>query len=374
MDLLVTIRTDASIDIGTGHVMRCLTLANTLKGHGCDCQFICRELKGNLIDQIEEQGFYVHRLNYDLSVEIKTPAARGGALLPSHAHWLGVPWQSDAEACRPILETLEPDWLIVDHYALDARWEAEVCPPKSRLLVIDDLSDREHLADVLLDQNLGRKREDYTALVPEQCLCLIGAEFALLRPEFAHWRDLSLARRRQQPRLKQLLISLGGVDKDNVTGRILGILKKCRLPDECEISVIMGGTSPWVSAVKAQVNDLPWTTEVVVGVSDIGRRMAEADLAIGAAGSTSWERCCLGLPTLMVVLADNQREIAEYLEMVGASLTLPIDSLEISLRNGLLKMEQPAALLDASDCCARITDGGGSERVMKRLITNSISE
>lgn len=371
---MVTFRTDASVDIGTGHVMRCLTLANTLKGHGCDCQFICRELKGHLIDQIEEQGFYVYRLHYDPPVEMKTPVAREDYVLPSHADWLGVPWQSDAEACRPILEVLEPDWLIVDHYALDARWEAEVCLPKSRLLVIDDLSDREHLADVLLDQNLGRKREDYTALVPEHCLCLIGPEFALLRPEFACWRGLSLARRRQQPNLKRLLISLGGVDKDNVTGQVLEILKKCNLPNECEISVIMGASAPWLREVKVQVNELPWTSEVAVGVSDMGRRMAEADLAIGAAGSTSWERCCLGLPTLMVVLADNQREIAEYLEMAGASLTLPIDSLQASLRSGLLQMEQPNALIYASDCCAGVTDGGGAERVMERLITNLTNE
>lgn len=367
--MLVTFRTDASFDIGTGHVMRCLALAHKLRGQGCECHFICRELKGHLIDQIEEQGFHVYRLNSVPAVEIKSPVARDDTELPRHAHWLGVSWQSDVEVCLPILEVLEPDWLIVDHYALDARWEREVCPPKSRLLIIDDLSDRKHLADVLLDQNLGRKMEDYKALVPAHCNCLIGPEFALLRPEFAQWRGASLARRRQQPGLKRLLISLGGVDQDNVTGQVLEILKKCNLPNECEICVIMGDTAPWLSEIKVQVGELPWTTEVAVGVSDMGRRMAEADLAIGAAGSTSWERCCLGLPTLMVVLADNQREIAEYLEMAGASLTLPIDSLQASLQNGLLKMEQPNAMIYASDCCARVTDGGGTGRVMEKLIT-----
>ncbi|MGY0554822.1 UDP-2,4-diacetamido-2,4,6-trideoxy-beta-L-altropyranose hydrolase [Vreelandella titanicae] len=347
----IVFRVDASLEIGTGHVMRCLTLAQALRHIGAECHFVCREHRGNLIDFIKTQDFIVHRLPMpdDGSKSLSSEEINE----PSHAHWLGVSWQTDAEACRAYIEALSPDWLVVDHYAIDSRWEAFVCPHNTRLLVIDDLADRKHLSDMLLDQNLGREAEDYMALVPMCCRSFIGSEFALLRPEFAQWRDVSLARRCQSMELRKLLISLGGVDKDNVTGQVLEALKHCDLPDGCKISVIMGATAPWLNEVKVQASTLPWPTEVVVNVSDMARRMSEADLAIGAAGSTSWERCCLGLPTLMLVLADNQRAIAEALNRAGAAVFLDsVNTRDISRnvnalleRGGVWKMSKAAASL-----------------------------
>lgn len=350
--------------------MRCLTLANALREHGAKCHFICREHTGHLIEHIEAQGFKVSRLTYVPQMEIKNFAFTDDIALPYHSHWLGASWQTDADICRPILEDNAPDWLIVDHYALDARWEAAVCRTDTRLLVIDDLADREHLADVLLDQNLGREAKEYTALVPTRCHCLIGPEFALLRPEFIQWRDVSLARRRQSMKLEQLLISLGGVDKDNVTGQVLEALKQWDLPDGCEISVIMGATAPWLNEVKVQANALPGPTEVVVNVSDMARRMSEADLAIGAAGSTSWERCCLGLPTLMLVLADNQREIAEALSRAGAAVFLDcVNTRDFSRNvNALLEM---GGLRQMSEAAASLTTGQGVDFLCHFLLQQS---
>lgn len=315
---VVAFRVDASLEIGTGHVMRCLTLAEALAGQGAECHFFCREHPGHLIEAIEARGFAAHRLP-EVNQE---DADRANNARPAHAHWLGATWEEDASACAPLLEQLAPDWLVVDHYALDARWEAVVLPEQTRLLVIDDLADRPHRAHLLLDQNLGRAAQDYAALVPMVCRVLAGPRFALLRPEFAELRENSLARRRQKPRLKRMLISLGGVDKDNATGQVLDALKSCNLPKDLEITVVMGATAPWLDDVDATASRLPWITEVVVNVSDMAHRMAEADLAIGAAGSTSWERCCLGLPTLMLVLAENQRPIAESLHDAGAAVTL----------------------------------------------------
>jgi UDP-2,4-diacetamido-2,4,6-trideoxy-beta-L-altropyranose hydrolase len=359
--LTIVFRVDASLSIGTGHVMRCLTLADALAADGAECHFLCREHPGHLIEAIRARGYPVHAL------PAIAPAAQEEETPPlAHADWLGASWQDDARQSREALDGLAPDWLVVDHYALDKRWELRVLPQGCRLLVIDDLADREHGADLLLDQNLGRQAYDYAGLVPEHCTRLIGPRYALLRPEFARLRDASLARR-ASPKLKQLLITMGGVDKDNATGQVLEALTSCALPDDCRISVVMGGNAPWLGQVKAQAASMPWPTEVVVNVSDMAERMTQADLAIGAAGSTSWERCCLGLPTLMVVLAENQRIIAHALDKVGAAVAL--GSLpEISqLPTYWPDLTCPENLARMNNAAAMVTDGNGAAIVHQHM-------
>ncbi|TDO16637.1 MULTISPECIES: UDP-2,4-diacetamido-2,4,6-trideoxy-beta-L-altropyranose hydrolase [Halomonas] len=364
---VVAFRADASLEIGSGHVMRCLTLAEALKAQGAECHFLCREHPGHLCELIAARGFAVHRLPLDENAA-DTDAVSTSEPEPAHAHWLGASWVQDAAACQPILAELAPAWLVVDHYALDHRWETAVLSKLSgsapRLLVIDDLADRRHVADLLLDQNLGRRAEDYRGRVPEACQVLAGPRYALLRPEFREWREASLSRRAREPRLQRLLINLGGVDKDNVTGQVLDALTACDLPDDLQISVVMGASAPWRKSVTAQAREMPWPTEVVVNVSDMARRMAEADLAIGAAGSTSWERCCLGLPTLMVVLADNQREIADALAGKGAALPLDLSELEASLVAQLAALTAPDMLSTTCQRAADLVDGKGATRVM----------
>lgn len=368
--MTVVFRADASLEIGTGHVMRCLTLAEALKAKGAECHFLCREHLGHLSDAIEARGFPVYRLPMSDAEPFGVAAHEAGEL--AHAAWLGASWQQDAAASRPLLKQLSPDWLVVDHYALDARWEAAVLPgPKTRLLVIDDLADRPHRADLLLDQNLGRKAEDYTSLVPAHCRVLVGPQHALLRPEFAELRDVSLARR-QHGSLKRLLITLGGVDKDNATGRVLEALKGCELPADLEITVVMGAAAPWQDAVRAQAAELPWATEVVVNVSDMGQRMAEADLAIGAAGSTSWERCCLGLPTLILVLADNQQPIAQRLHEAGAALSLGSigsSTWKSQLKDNIAKIVRDVSHRQALSHTAAIVTNGMGASALAGLMT-----
>lgn len=379
---VIAFRADASLGIGTGHVMRCLTLARALCEAGAECHFLCREHPGHLLEMIQAEGFAVHRLpreGQDNASQFiaKTEAQRGDAsseALPSksrsdveHSHWLGVSWQADAKACRPILQDIAPDWLVVDHYALDADWEAAVLSGRARLLVIDDLADRPHIADILLDQNLGRCEEDYVGLVRENCDCLIGPRYALLRPEFAELRGASLARRSGKVQLKRVLISLGGVDKDNATGAVLEALKGCSLPMDCRITVVMGASAPWLATVRDKANELPWQCDVVVNVTDMAERMAQADLAIGAAGSTSWERCCLGVPTLMFELAENQKSIARALHQASAAYSLGNpDALDgLSLDWG--KLVNPNALAEMSEAASHLVDGNGLVRLIRRL-------
>lgn len=362
--LQIAFRVDASLRIGTGHVMRCLTLADALAADDAECHFLCREHPGHLIEAIRTRGYHVHVLPAPTTV---ASASQEESDQPAHADWLGVNWQDDARQSRAILEVLAPDWLIVDHYALDKRWEQQGVPQVCRLMVIDDLADREHSADLLLDQNLGRQAADYAGLVPNHCTRLIGPRYALLRPEFARLREKSLARR-EQPQLKKLLITMGGVDKDNATGQVLEALASCALPRDCRISVVMGGNAPWLTQVKDQATTMPWPTEVVVNVTDMAERMTQADLAIGAAGSTSWERCCLGLPTLMVILAENQRIIANTLQAMGAAkLIEDSETLKLALPNALRTLLAPPALINMNQAAAEITDGQGLARVCRAI-------
>jgi UDP-2,4-diacetamido-2,4,6-trideoxy-beta-L-altropyranose hydrolase len=293
---------------------------------------------------------------------------------PAHADWLGSTRQADAADTAAILAALKPDWLVVDHYALEARWEEALAPHYQKLLVIDDLADRPHACDLLLDQNLGRQPGDYEGLVPAQCQMLTGPRYALLRPEFAALREASLKRRAgsSQKEIKQLLITMGGVDLPNATGQVLEALKGCPLPADCCITVVMGATAPALAQVRELAGQMPWPTTVLVDVSNMAQHMARSDLAIGAAGSTSWERCCMGLPTLMVVLAENQWPIATALEGAGAAVVINRQSdiqLASELTNAIgsfLVNEKLLASLGTS--ALGITNGCGVNLVVAQML------
>lgn len=356
----VAFRADASLQMGSGHIMRCVTLADALKQKGAQCHFFCREHPGHLIELIRGKGHAVHVLSY----EPESLIDRGG---PAHAAWLGATQQQDVQACLPAMQALQPDWLIVDHYALDIRWEERLRPLCRRLMVIDDLADRSHQCDVLLDQNLGRKHEDYAVLVPNDCVVLTGPQYALLRPEFAALREVSL-KRRDEPRLRNILISMGGVDPDNVTGRILASLRECPLNEECRILVVMGKNAPWLQHIKQQASGMPWQTEVFVDIHDMAKKMVESDLSIGAAGSTSWERCCLGLPSIVVVLAENQKNVAMFLAREKLALVIDLDSIECELPE-CLGAASPSVLNSLSVRSSQVTSGNGAENIVLQIMS-----
>lgn len=365
LTMKVAFRTDASIQIGTGHVMRCLTLADALVTKGAQCTFICREHTGNLIENIRSKGHVVYSLpvGHDADTDL------------AHSAWLGATKAQDAQACASTLVTLQPDWLVVDHYALDARWECALAEHCGQVMVIDDLADRPHHCKLLLDQTFGRDAKDYRPLVPDDCTLLCGSSYALLRPEFAALRHYSL-QRRGRPHLKNLLITMGGVDKDNVTAQVLNALRACSLPSDCAITVVMGSTAPWLPDVQQQALSMPWPTTVRVGVNHMAQLMADSDLAIGAAGATSWERCCLGLPTVMMVLADNQRYAAGLLEEAGAARMLQLDN---KLPTQLAKLINEVVLSELflrllTEGARLITDGDGVRRITDHLMREMLYE
>lgn len=357
----VVFRVDASLQIGTGHVMRCLTLAAALKARGAQCQFICRAHPGNLIGHIGRQGHPVSQLPAGVCDFQPAPGAA------AHAAWLGCDGSSDAAQTVAALDGHRPDWLVVDHYALDAAWEAVLREHAARLFVIDDLADRDHRCDLLLDQNLGRQAADYAGRVPTGCRVLAGPHFALLRPEFAELREYSLGRR-AAPTLGHIMVTMGGIDRDNATAAVLKALHHCDLPPTCRISVVMGAAAPWLADVRELAAQMPWPTELRVDVDDMARLMADSNLAIGAAGATSWERCCLGLPSLLLVLADNQRLSASALAASGAAVLLGgASAAEQALPDALRRLLQGQALTQAAVAAGRVTDGQGVGRVVAEM-------
>lgn len=365
----VVFRVDAGTEIGTGHVMRCLTLANALKDRGGECVFVCRPHSGNLIEFIKMQGFTTIALPSLLSSGGKTRTDT-----PPHAAWLCTDQDTDARDTSAVLDEYfngkTVDWLVVDHYALDARWEACLRPTTNHVLVIDDLADRPHDCDLLLDQSLGRDAADYTALVPQAAKLLIGPRYALLRPEFARLRAASLARR-ENPRLCNLLVNMGGVDKDNATGVVLEALASRALPEGVKITVVMGTQAPWLDHVREKALAMPVPTDVLVGVHDMAALMTESDLAIGGGGMTSIERCVLGLPTILIIQAQNQIKQAGDLEQTGAVVIYDpsIKSTEQWLGDLIANISAPEIYTAMSQAAAKITDAKGLERIATHVRT-----
>lgn len=365
--LRIAFRADASLQIGTGHVMRCLTLADALRERGARCTFICRPHSGHLLDMIDHRGHHALALPSLATITNRLSADT------AHAAWLGSDWQADARQTREAIGNKSIDWLVVDHYALERRWEQALRPHCKNLMVIDDLADRGHDCDMLLDQNLGRSAQDYDGLLKSHTATFIGPQYALLRPEFAQLRNKSLARR-AQPQLKHLLITMGGVDKDNATGQVLHALTACHLPADLSITVVMGPHSSCLVEVQQQAVQMPWPTQVLVGVNEMAQLMADNDLCIGAAGSTSWERCCMGLPTLLLVLADNQLPGATAMKKEGVALVLD-DIHNISqIFEKHMKSAVSMQLKSLALAAAAVSDGLGVQRIVTAMLTEQLHD
>jgi UDP-2,4-diacetamido-2,4,6-trideoxy-beta-L-altropyranose hydrolase len=302
----IAIRVDASCSIGHGHVVRCLTLAEALRKRDAEVVFVCREHEGHLCGLIKEQGFPIFRLPM---MDAQCSDTR------SHAAWLGASWQEDAEQTRVAIHASgqNPDWLVVDHYGLDQRWERSLRPYAARIMVIDDLADRVHDCDVLLDQNVVADIDTrYAGKVPRSCVLLLGPAYALLQPLYAELHDRVLPR---EGPIRHIFIYFGGADRSNLTGRSLAAVMRLNRQD-IDVDVVIPADSPHADNVLQQAAGHS-NIHIHRNLPTLASLMAGADLAIGAGGATSWERLCLGLPSLVVTLASNQLPVAVELSNRG---------------------------------------------------------
>jgi UDP-2,4-diacetamido-2,4,6-trideoxy-beta-L-altropyranose hydrolase len=323
-------RTDASHDIGSGHVMRCASLAAALRALGDEVLFCCRDHPGAMMDWLKDRGFAVKRIGANDAAETRAASAAA-------------------------------DWLVVDHYELDSDWE-KAANGAARLLAIDDLG-RDHACNLLLDQNYDNPlHRQYR--VPEGCETLLGPHYALVRPEFAQHRQASLARSRDT--IARVLIFMSGGDTQNETGKALQGFAQSRYR-AVAVDVVIGSSALHAAEIAAACAALP-RAKLHVQTPHMARLMTEADLMLCAAGSTTWERCTLGVPALLTILADNQLHIAESLAKNGAHQNLGwYDRVTAADYAAALDAVTPAKLSAMSRASAAICDGQGIARVVDRL-------
>jgi UDP-2,4-diacetamido-2,4,6-trideoxy-beta-L-altropyranose hydrolase len=310
---IVAFRVDASIRIGTGHVMRCLVLADQIRVDGGSAVFVCRAHNGHLAKQIISAGYEVILLETNTS-KLKTTLNSTAGM---YDDWLGASWTEDAEQTIAVLKEIKPTWLVVDHYAIDSKWERrlkQACEVK--IMVIDGLANRRHDCDMLLDQSYSKAKEGrWTDLVPSACRLIVGPQYALLRPEFAMARKTL---KRTDDSIKRIFVSFGGVDESNATETALDAIyeyKKCGLT----VDVIVGATNPNISELKAKIKlENQEHVRLHIQPPNVAELMAGADLAISSGGTLLLEQCYLLLPSIVLSIADNQCGPARALHELGA--------------------------------------------------------
>ncbi len=370
----IAFRVDASLHIGTGHIMRCLTLAEELKSKGNHVLFICREHSGNLCNLIVSRGFEVFSLRREQDTGVEcSPKTENVFNKPPlvHASWLGIEQENDADQTLAVLQADAPwDWLIVDHYALDYRWESNMRKVADKIMVIDDLADRKHDCNLLLDQNYFHCPDDrYSDLVPGNCEMLLSPRYALLRPEFRKARKFC---RMRGNGLARILIYFGGNDPDNLTGMTLGALN-CPDLSHLLVDVVIGFSNPHQKELEALVKQRPGI-RLHIQPEGFIELMVRADLFIGAGGTTTWERLCLGLHSLVITVAKNQdaftRELdrAIYIKWLGRKEQVKADNIVESV----IRFSNEGFIIPNE-----LVDGRGVDRVVKSIVkysTHSVNQ
>lgn len=351
----VAFRADASIEIGSGHVVRCIALAEALRSRGADCTFICRAHPGHSIDQIRARGFAVARLADRRS---------------TNEDWLGCSWQKDMAETQDVLKSLAPAWLVVDHYSLDSRWEHGLRSLGTQILVIDDLQDRQHDCDLFLNQNLGASAPDYEGLLPASARARFGPRFALIRAEFKARRP-PLCR---PPAQGRWLACVGGVDRLGILETILAAWD--RLPkDKPHLDVAVGDQTP-------NLDVLVRTTARMTGVKlhapadRIADLMAGADVLLCAGGTINWERCCLGIPAIIGTIADNQRTVQSALTRARTGISVgEWQNVTAERLAGLIQglRSKPRLTRSLAIRAHSLVDGSGADRVAQIMFPESVT-
>lgn len=365
---LIFIRTDASLEIGSGHVMRCIALAEQLRTFGASVWFFSRANSKNLNNLIRFKEFIVKEL--PIIGEQNTKYVKKNDPYNLYKHWLGVTEKQDAKETIEMFKDNRPDWLIIDHYGLGETWENNLRPYVNKIMVIDDLANRYHNCDILLDQNYYFNSKDrYEKLVSPACTKLLGPKYALLRSEFVNQRKLQ---KPKKGKISKVLLFLGGTDPKNETGKFLEALTYTEL-SHLEVEVVLGANNPNIKSIKKQVK-LRKKTHLSIQTENISKLMAKADVGIGAGGITTWERLCLGLRSIVTILSENQKKFSQYLDNEGLQICIgKTEELKVNdLKNVLIKQ---LALIEKNDKiserCMEIVDGKGAEKI-KNIILKGI--
>lgn len=347
----VFFRADASARVGAGHLMRCLALAETLRGRGAQIRFICRVHAGNVIALLQQKAMPVTVLPAPMPEE-------------GYAAWLGMTQAEDAEQTIKAFGGEKPDWLVVDHYGIGVEWETRLRPHIGQLMVIDDLANRNHDCDLLLDQNYsvdGDRR--YGNLVSPQCKVLLGPRYALLKKEFKELRERLGTRLHE---LKKILVFFTAGDDQ---GETLKAMRGVELFGKAEhVDVVVGQLNPNNAEIIKKCAELHWGYHCQIDY--MPALIAHADLVIGAGGSSNWERCALGVPALIAILAENQVLIAQALDSAGVVRNLGwCNNLQAEDYANALSAMNRQHLASMSEKALELVDALGAERVADVLLS-----
>lgn len=361
----ITFRVDSSVAMGTGHAVRCRTLANALRLKGGNVRFVTRGHPGHACEMFASGGF---------EVSVLPPSNATVSEQSGFAAWVG--WTPDEDAKQTIAALgAEPcDWLVVDHYGLDRKWERQLRPHVRGIMVLEDLVGRAHDCDVLLDQNFSDAAEArHKDCAPPECLLLLGPRYALIGPQYVQYRNAAFERR--SPDVERVLVFMGGADIGNMTGIALDALGEGRFA-HLAVDVVIGVNHPYKDAVHEQARARPNTS--VHGLRPhLADLMANADLALGAGGSTTWERMCLGLPSIVVSVAENQVPGCESLARAGLVRYLgPAGEIDAGRMARALAeaISAPEGLCDSGTRGRACVDGIGAARVAEALIRTDEAE
>jgi len=307
----VAFRVDSSFHIGSGHVMRCITLANALlKDMSVNILFFCRSYEGNVIDVINYNGFEVIAM-----VANESPKKNDS----SYQTWLGATQDTDAEEFITAANKYginKFDLIVIDHYATSEKWERKVSSITDCIAAIDDLANRRHFCDFLIDQNYFKNYESrYNSLINKETKKLLGPNYTLLREEFS---DLQKELPPFEKRFTKKIVTIffGGTDPDNHSEKSLrGLLAK--LGESYNINVILGKSNPNIARLKKYEKQFVQVT-VYIQVNNMSQHIGQSLLFVGAIGATTWERCLCGTPGLVSSVAENQIQAAIDLHEITA--------------------------------------------------------
>jgi UDP-2,4-diacetamido-2,4,6-trideoxy-beta-L-altropyranose hydrolase len=344
----IVFRADASQRLGAGHVMRCLTLAEAARAHGASCRFISRGMPASLLELLLSRG-------------IGVDAISGGGEVSSEAE--------DASQSAAVLAGEGTDWLVVDHYGLGMGWECAMRHRARYVMALDDLA-REHDCDLVLDQNFYTDLDTrYLVRVPPRTRTLLGPRYALLREEFrlAHARA-----RARSGEVRRLLVFFGGMDAANCTSAALDALVRLRKRN-LAVDVVIGAEHAHRESIAAVCAANRF--ELHVQTSRMAELMLAADLAVGAGGSSSWERCSVGLPALLVVVAENQRQLVADGEAAGFACAPVAESPDADFFTEHLRrlLDDAPTLSRLSQRGLDLVDGRGVFRVLRAMGMTPVS-
>ena len=342
---IIFIRVDSSTKIGYGHLIRCLALADTLK-KSFKINFICTNLNGNLISQICKKKFEVFRFNTKSQrINVKKDAEKTISIIKKHRN--------------------KKSLLILDSYILSQEWENRVRPYVKRLIVIDDLMDRKHSCDLIIDQNLHTQMNSlYNKSVLKNCVKLLGPDYAILRNQFIAQRKY--AKIRSLP-IKNILVSFGGTDNENHTLHALTSLKK--LNSDVNVNVVTGTANIGKKIIKNFCKK-NFNYNYFEQVENMAKLMQVADLCIGSSGTTTWERCCVGLPAIAIVASNDQKDIASAVSKNKCIINLgKIKKSDNVNYVRLMKNLKNSELQNMSRNCMKLVDGKGAARISKYIFS-----